>query len=107
MELIRIYGDDPQTDVGEAIKDGLQRVWSNSRKQFAAVFDGKALKIALKNHREGLLKFTLRCESVLCCRVTPIQKAKAVELVMEGTKEICLAVGDGANDVRPFHFDFS
>lgn len=102
MEIIRIYGEDTQVDVADSLKEALERVNSHHHTRFAAVFDGKALKVALKNHREDLLAFTLRCESVLCCRVTPIQKAKAVELVMEGTKEICVAIGDGANDVGFF-----
>ncbi len=30
-------------------------------------------------------------------------KAKIVRLVREGTKKICLAIGDGANDVSMIH----
>ena len=37
--------------------------------------------------------------TVICCRVSPIQKAEMVELVQEHTNSICLAIGDGANDV--------
>jgi hypothetical protein len=31
--------------------------------------------------------------------VTPLQKAKVVRLIKETSKEVCLSIGDGANDV--------
>ena len=37
--------------------------------------------------------------AVICCRVTPIQKAQVVELVKKNKKAVTLAIGDGANDV--------
>lgn len=39
------------------------------------------------------------CKSVICCRVTPLQKALVVELVKKSKHAVTLAVGDGANDV--------
>merc|ERR1719270_3336226 len=39
------------------------------------------------------------CQSVICCRVTPLQKALVVELVKKYKEAVCLAIGDGANDV--------
>lgn len=44
---------------------------------------------------------SLKCNSVLCCRVSPKQKAEMVVLVKNrevGTT--ILAIGDGANDVN-------
>lgn len=38
-------------------------------------------------------------QSVICCRVTPLQKAQVVDLVRRNKKAVTLAVGDGANDV--------
>ena len=38
-------------------------------------------------------------DRVLCCRVSPLQKAELVELVKNHVKAITLAIGDGANDV--------
>lgn len=40
------------------------------------------------------------CETVICCRVSPKQKAQVVKLVKEYLGKITLAVGDGANDVN-------
>lgn len=38
-------------------------------------------------------------KAVICCRVTPLQKAMVVELVKRYKKAVTLSVGDGANDV--------
>ncbi|NXT75219.1 AT8B3 ATPase, partial [Zapornia atra] len=40
------------------------------------------------------------CQAVICCRVTPKQKALIVQLVKKHKKVITLAIGDGANDVN-------
>uniref|UniRef100_A0AAY4D1C5 Phospholipid-transporting ATPase n=1 Tax=Denticeps clupeoides TaxID=299321 RepID=A0AAY4D1C5_9TELE len=41
-----------------------------------------------------------QCQSVLCCRVTPGQKAEVVRLIRKHTSSVTLAIGDGANDVN-------
>uniref|UniRef100_A0A096M158 Phospholipid-transporting ATPase n=1 Tax=Poecilia formosa TaxID=48698 RepID=A0A096M158_POEFO len=41
-----------------------------------------------------------QCQSVLCCRVTPAQKAEIVKLVRKHTASITMSIGDGANDVN-------
>ena len=40
-----------------------------------------------------------KCKAVLCCRVSPLQKAQIVEAVKERVESVTLAIGDGANDV--------
>ncbi|CAB1319100.1 unnamed protein product [Coregonus sp. 'balchen'] len=40
------------------------------------------------------------CEAVICCRVTPKQKANVVSLVKRYKKAVTLSIGDGANDVN-------
>lgn len=39
------------------------------------------------------------CKAVICCRVTPLQKAQVVELIKKRKKAVTLAIGDGANDI--------
>ncbi|KAJ2806205.1 phospholipid transporting ATPase, partial [Coemansia guatemalensis] len=66
----------------------------------ALVIDGTSLKFALEPDLAPLLlELAVRCKSVLCCRVSPLQKALVVRLVKEGLGTLCLAIGDGANDV--------
>lgn len=38
-------------------------------------------------------------KAVICCRVTPLQKAMVVELIKKNRSAVTLAIGDGANDV--------
>ncbi len=40
-----------------------------------------------------------QCKSVLCCRVSPAQKASVVKIVRDSLGVMTLAIGDGANDV--------
>lgn len=49
--------------------------------------------------RELLLQLAIFCEAVICCRVSPLQKALVVRLVKESLHTMTLAIGDGANDV--------
>ncbi|KAI9100575.1 hypothetical protein DFS34DRAFT_578556, partial [Phlyctochytrium arcticum] len=66
----------------------------------ALIIDGQALKKAFESpaHRATFLSLATQCTSVICCRVSPLQKAQIVSLV-KATGAICLSIGDGANDV--------
>ncbi len=46
------------------------------------------------------LSISKGCEAVVCCRVTPKQKAEVVRLIKNAMNKITLAIGDGANDVN-------
>jgi phospholipid-transporting ATPase len=66
----------------------------------ALVIDGKSLTFALERDMEKLfLDLAVICKAVICCRVSPLQKALVVKLVKRHLKAILLAIGDGANDV--------
>ncbi|ODV97125.1 hypothetical protein PACTADRAFT_84362 [Pachysolen tannophilus NRRL Y-2460] len=66
----------------------------------ALIIDGKSLGFALESDLEDyLLQIGMLCKSVICCRVSPLQKALVVKLVKRKTSSLLLAVGDGANDV--------
>jgi len=68
---------------------------------FVLVIDGAGLSEALGNDERKalLLKLAMLCEGVICCRVSPLQKALMVKLVKDGIQAMTLAIGDGANDV--------
>jgi len=64
------------------------------------ILDGKSLNYTiLPDIRKDFIDLCTSCKAVVCCRVSPIQKAEMVEMVREHTKAISLAIGDGANDV--------
>ncbi|KAF9073498.1 calcium transporting ATPase [Rhodocollybia butyracea] len=66
----------------------------------ALVIDGKSLTFALEKPISKLfLELAIMCKAVICCRVSPLQKALVVKLVKKNQKAILLAIGDGANDV--------
>ncbi len=59
---------------------------------------GKTLHHALEpENRLHLLAVATKCKAVICCRVSPKQKAEVVELVKKTLGETCLSIGDGAN----------
>ncbi|XP_037292420.1 probable phospholipid-transporting ATPase IM isoform X2 [Manduca sexta] len=67
---------------------------------FAIVVNGHSLVHCLHPKlEEKFLDVVLQCRSVICCRVTPLQKAMVVELIKKSRKAVTLAIGDGANDV--------
>ncbi|XP_025986047.1 phospholipid-transporting ATPase ID isoform X2 [Solenopsis invicta] len=67
---------------------------------FAVVINGHSLVHALHPQLEQLfLDVSSQCKAVICCRVTPLQKAMVVELIKKNKSAVTLAIGDGANDV--------
>ncbi|TFK36370.1 phospholipid-translocating ATPase [Crucibulum laeve] len=68
---------------------------------FVLVVDGAALLEAFADeaNKALLLRLATLCEGVICCRVSPLQKALIVRLVKDGLGAMTLAIGDGANDV--------
>ncbi|KAI9591889.1 hypothetical protein BDF19DRAFT_388940 [Syncephalis fuscata] len=67
----------------------------------ALVVDGESLVyiLLLPELAKKFLKIGVRCRSVICCRVTPLQKALVVRLVKKQLFKVTLSIGDGANDV--------
>jgi phospholipid-translocating ATPase len=104
MVLIVIQSDSQLKTIIQ-IKEALGRFWSpdgraKDMKEFALVIDGASLKFGLEDPCKALLlELGCRCKAVLCCRVSPLQKALVVKMVREGLGAMCLAIGDGANDV--------
>lgn len=82
----------------EAIRT--QRAGNAEMDTLALVIDGKSLTYALeKDLEKQFLDLAVMCKAVICCRVSPLQKALVVKLVKRHLKCILLAIGDGANDV--------
>eukprot|EP01134_Creolimax_fragrantissima_P001479 CFRG1479T1 len=89
-------------DVSAKLKALKDQIEANpyTQREMALVIDGNALGYALDDELKiDLLEIAEQCASVVCCRVSPIQKALVVKLVKENREAITLAIGDGANDV--------
>ncbi|XP_058824499.1 phospholipid-transporting ATPase ID isoform X4 [Topomyia yanbarensis] len=66
----------------------------------ALVINGHSLEHCLTSELEAkFLDIASHCKAVICCRVTPLQKAMVVELIKRAKDAVTLAIGDGANDV--------
>ena len=71
-------------------------------KKKALMIEGGHLAIIFANDilTDIFIDIIENCETVICCRVTPKQKAEVVNLVKDYLGKITLAIGDGANDVN-------
>lgn len=79
------------------LRTAMERGMSSIRHEAGMVIDGDALSLVLLDPL--FLKLAEMCRSVICCRVSPSQKAEVVRLVRSQKKVVTLAIGDGANDV--------
>lgn len=70
-----------------------------SRRPAALLIDGDAMVIALKHFKKRFVRAACRCDSVVCCRSTPLLKAWMTRVVKRCTRSVTLAIGDGGNDV--------
>jgi magnesium-transporting ATPase (P-type) len=72
---------------------------------FGLVIEGGALAHALLDkHINDFLDLCDACVGgVVCCRVSPIQKAAVCEAMKRREGRVVLGIGDGANDVGPHH----
>ncbi len=71
--------------------------------QRGILVEAGALKHILEDEsltiKRYFLKIAKTCEAVICCRVSPAQKAEVVKLIKDDDpKLVTLAIGDGAND---------
>jgi len=84
----------------EKARQNDQLILNNQKR--GILVEAQALTLILSNfeYRKFFLKIAKSCEGVICCRVSPSQKADVVRLIKSDDPEaITLAIGDGANDV--------
>ncbi|KAL0084969.1 hypothetical protein J3Q64DRAFT_1809699 [Phycomyces blakesleeanus] len=102
MELIICNEEDHETTKAflESALENAKRHKEATSEPLAFIIEGKALTFALEKDIEKILfDLAVMCKAVICCRVSPLQKALVVKLVKKFSKSILLAIGDGANDV--------
>eukprot|EP00271_Cylindrocystis_brebissonii_P018675 TRINITY_DN5406_c0_g1_i1.p1 TRINITY_DN5406_c0_g1~~TRINITY_DN5406_c0_g1_i1.p1 ORF type:complete len:1348 (-),score=328.40 TRINITY_DN5406_c0_g1_i1:1253-5296(-) len=88
--------------VFQQLRESLRQAIVIDREGFelALIIDGRCLMFALDPLMRGtLLQLGIICRSVVCCRVSPLQKAQVTTLMKEGAGKITMSIGDGANDV--------
>ncbi|KAI8829565.1 hypothetical protein BJ741DRAFT_712833 [Chytriomyces cf. hyalinus JEL632] len=103
--LLIVINSTSLKDTYTQLMDALEKFWTPEgvpvrEEKIALIIDGTSLKFALMACcRPLLLEIGCRSQAVICCRVSPLQKARVVSLVRKGLGAMCLAIGDGANDV--------
>lgn len=68
---------------------------------FGLILEGDAISHCMDNELSQMF-WTLikKSRSIICCRCNPIQKSQIVNFVKNKSSQICLAIGDGGNDVN-------
>ncbi|OMO57251.1 Cation-transporting P-type ATPase [Corchorus capsularis] len=100
VEIARFIKEEVKKQLKNCLDEAQQYFHTVSGPKLALVIDGKCLMYALDpSLRIMLLNLSLNCSSVVCCRVSPLQKAQVTSLVKKGARKITLSIGDGANDV--------
>lgn len=100
VEVARFMKESVKNDLKRFTEEAQEYLNSASRPKLSLVIDGKCLMYALDpSLRVMLLNLSMNCSAVVCCRVSPLQKAQVTSLVKKGANRITLSIGDGANDV--------
>ncbi|KAE8690796.1 Phospholipid-transporting ATPase 3 [Hibiscus syriacus] len=100
VEIARFMKEEVKRQLRKCLDEAQQYFNTVSGPKLALIIDGKCLMYALDpSLRIMLLNLSLNCSSVVCCRVSPLQKAQVTSLVKKGARKITLSIGDGANDV--------
>ena len=98
LECIRVYN----INLGKKVQDlDVLRAEQASKPRISIVIDGPTLTYALQDEHasNAFFQVGLLASSVICCRVSPKQKADVVGLAKKNGKWITVSIGDGANDV--------
>ncbi|CAN1321190.1 Phospholipid-transporting ATPase 3 [Linum perenne] len=100
IEIARFMKEEVKRELKKCLEEAQHSLRTVSGPKLALIIDGKCLMYALDpTLRVMLLNLSLNCSSVVCCRVSPLQKAQVTSLVKKGARKITLSIGDGANDV--------
>lgn len=55
-----------------------RRIWDEPIQNFGFVIDGESLAYTLKDHKQLLSEVSSHCSTVVCCRMSPIQKSEVI-----------------------------
>lgn len=77
MEAARFIQDVVKTQLKNCVEEAQQILRTVVGPKLSLIIDGKCLMYALDPSLRGtLLNLSLNCTSVVCCRVSPLQKAQ-------------------------------
>ena len=88
-------------EIDENMKKNLTTTTTNSSNYSLVIAGHSLVHFLVPNNKKKFLSLCLSANSVVCCRLSPLQKSSIVSMVKDQCKdnELTLAIGDGANDV--------
>eukprot|EP00002_Diphylleia_rotans_P002255 TRINITY_DN1142_c0_g1_i3.p1 TRINITY_DN1142_c0_g1~~TRINITY_DN1142_c0_g1_i3.p1 ORF type:complete len:1128 (-),score=228.66 TRINITY_DN1142_c0_g1_i3:381-3764(-) len=98
MEVV-IINEKTAESTSQSLKTQYKNVTEKASCVFCLVVDGFSLRFCLDQCKTEFLALSTLSKSVICCRVSPSQKAHVVKLIKDSQDAITLSIGDGANDV--------
>lgn len=104
-DCLKRHVTDEEQEVRNSFNSISRRISMRSKKndveekELGIIIDGASLHFAIEDHSDLFMALSDHTKVVICCRVTPLQKALVVRLVREKRQSLTLAIGDGGNDV--------
>jgi phospholipid-transporting ATPase len=105
LHIFKVKGEEGE-DVDKLVKEFAKFTKKNDsideKQHFGIVIDSMALTVILADisQTKAFLDIAHDAESVICCRVSPLQKAEVVKSMKKyQPKAVTLSIGDGGNDV--------
>lgn len=89
-------------NISDTMETTKQRQKNERNQRWALVIDGANLKavFAYEDSKKLFCEIADHCAAVICCRMSPLQKAEIVKMIKNAeTTATTAAIGDGANDV--------
>lgn len=93
MEIARFIKEEVKKELKKSLEEAQSYFHTLSGPKLALIIDGKCLMYALDpSLRVMLLNLSLNCHAVVCCRVSPLQKAqvKFMQYVLNFLLSCCL-----------------
>lgn len=92
-DVLRVCSQEGVTQNEELMKKNLRRAIIVQNEALATISSDET-------YRRFFIQISKTCEAVICCRVSPKQKADVVRMIkMDDRSLLTMAVGDGNNDV--------
>lgn len=91
--------------ISKSLDNFLGLIAQTPKSNFALVVNGSVVEVILSEsfakspENEKFCKILARCRTLLCCRLSPLQKSQITNFARKQLDYITLAIGDGGNDV--------
>ncbi|KAL2720927.1 phospholipid-transporting ATPase IF-like isoform X3 [Vespula squamosa] len=89
-EILRLMAETTKQTCFVTLTNFERKMKLEPYKQYGFIINGSCLRLVIQTYPQLFKKIAMACESVVCCRLTPLQKSE---------RTITAAVGDGGNDV--------